>query len=240
MSTIPSKQVIKVLAAPVRIAGFSANGGSTVATAALTTALSTAGENGVSVPVQASASNGLGVITTGASNRCELYAATSKNKLLAGNGEEVYARLTEAAGVYTLTYYTLADTGVETAYSFAGATSIDVEFSYRFDFARLPSDAIIAIGTRNIAQDPGNEAGRQYRERLTVTGTNAINALTKAPVDAGSVVLFVNGVSYDSFGGAAAAFAVNTSTKALTWSAANAGFSIETTDRVVAQYLSNE
>lgn len=239
MSTVPAKQIIKILAAPIRVNNFSANGSSNTVTSAITTALTTAGAGGVSVPLQVSASEGLGVIASGANNKVEIYSSTSKDKI-GSVGEEVYGRLTEAGGVYTLSYYTLSNAGIETAYSFSSATNIDFEFNYRFDFARFPTDGAISITARNISNDPGSTGGMLQREQLTPTAQNTLPNLTKTPISASGVSLIINGIEYDSFGGGAAPFSVNISTKAVSWSAANAGFSIETTDRVIAQYTTLE
>lgn len=236
---IQSKQINKTLAAAVRVSGFSANGGSNTVTTAITSALSTAGDGGLSVPVQV-ASTDIGVITSGTNNRIEIWDATSKDKFVASNGEEVYGRLTESSGVYTLTYYTLPNTGTETAYSFGSSTSIDFEFGYRFDFYRYPTDAAIATVARNINQDPSQSAGRPYAEKLTITAQNTLPNLSKTPVSSSTVELMVWGVSYDALGGGTAYFTVNTTTKALTWSATNAGFNIDTTDYVVARYFTFE
>lgn len=240
MSTVPAKQIIKIQSAFVRVGGFTANGSSNTATTAITTALSTAGAASTSVPLQPSVSEGLGVITTGSNNRVELYDATTKDKIQAANGEEVYGRLTEASGVYTLSYYTLPNTGVETAYTFSGATSIDFEFPYRFDFARFPTDGAIAIRARNISDDPSSSTGQAYAEQLTVTATNTLSVLTKTPVATSTFQLRVNGVDYDTLGSSAARVSVNLTTKAVSWSAANAGFNLETTDRVIARYFTFE
>lgn len=240
MSTIPAKQIIKLLAAFVRVNNFSASSSSGNVTTAITTALSTAGDGGVSVPLQVAAAGTLGVITAASGNRVEVYNATSKDKILAANGEEVYARLTEASGIYTLNYFTLPDTGTEAAHIFPATTPIDFEFSYRFDFNRFPSDGVVSVQTRNISNDPSQGGGRVFRERLTPTAQNAIPNLSRSPIDSAGVALFVNGVSYDTFGGGTASFSVNTSTRAITWSAANSGFNIETTDRIVAQYSTME
>jgi hypothetical protein len=240
MSTIPAKQIVKILSAPVRVAAFSANGGSSTVTTAITTALSTAGNAGVSAPVQVSSSNGLGIITTAPSNRVEIYDATTKDKIASTAGDEVFARLTEVSGVYTLTYYTLPTAGTETAYSFGTSTPIDFEFGYRFDFDRFPVDGIIATSTRNVSQDPAVSGGRIFRERLSPSAQNTIPAVSKTPVDTATFALFVNGVHYDTFGSGAAVVGINTTTKAVSWSAANAGFNVETNDRVVAQYLTYE
>lgn len=236
MTQIPAKQIFKIQAAPVRVGALSvaSSATSTVVTTGITTALSTAAD-GSSVPLQVSSSNGLGIITTGANNRCEIYNATSKDKILAANGEEVYGRLTEASGVYTLSYFTLPNTGTETAYTFPSATSIDFEFGYRFDFARLPIDALISMSTRNISDDPsGAGSGTLFAEQIAVTATNTLALLTKTPVAASTLELIVNGTSQDSF----ADFSL--SGRTITWNAGAAGFALATTDRVIARYSTLE
>lgn len=240
MSTTPAKHVIKFLAASIRASNFTANGASATVTTAITTALSTAGDAASSVPLQAAATTGLGVLTTAPNNRCEVYNATSKDKFLDNKGEEVYARLTEALGAYTLSFYTLPNNGTETAYTFSASTAIDFEFAYRFDFGRLPSDAIVGVSTRNVSQDPSLNAGTAFLERLLPSAQNTLPSLTKTPTSATTLKLIVNGLVYDSLGGLGAFYTANISTKAITWSAANAGFSIDTTDRVIAEYLTLE
>lgn len=235
---IQAKQIDRIQAAFVRVSGFTASGTSSTVTTAISTALSTAGDGGVSVPVQISTSSGLGIITTGANNRVEIYNAATKDKIASSTGEEVYGRITESSGVYTLTYYS-NESGTETSYSFT-STSIDFEFPYRFDFHRLPTDAGISVASRNISNDPSGSSGSAYSEALTVTGTNTISNTTKRPNSADTFKLFVNGVEYDTFGGGSARVSVNISTKAVTWSSSNAGFSIETTDRVIAEYFTYE
>jgi hypothetical protein len=233
---IPAKQIIKPQSASVRVNGFSASGTSGVLTTAIGTALSTAGEGGVSVPVQSlGGSNTIGVIVTGANNRTEIYGGASKLKLTDASGNEVFGRITEAGGVYTLTYFSLV-AGVETAHSMPAA-AIDIEFSYRFDFARFPADAAIAVSARNISNDPAGAGGATSRnERLTVTALNTVSNLGFTPLNAATLALFVNGQQFDTFGGGAAAFSL--SGVAITWSAANAGFSLEVADRVTARYFS--
>ena len=241
MTLFSPKQIKKTLAALIRISAFSASGTSTVVTTPLTSALATAGDGSVSVPLQVSASNGLGVATTGTSNRIEIYDATSKQKI-ASAGNEVYGRLTEATGIYTLSYYTLPLSGVETAYTFAASTPIDFEFVYRFDFSRFPVDGIVGITTRNVSQDAAGAGGglvqTVFSEQLTVTAINTTSNLTKNPVNATTLWLEVNGQVIDSFGGGSAQFTV--ATKIVTWSAVNAGFPLETTDRVIARYATTE
>ncbi|MBD2090211.1 hypothetical protein H6F67_10140 [Microcoleus sp. FACHB-1515] len=238
MSFVQAKQIVKFLFAPIRLNNLSVTGSSQTVTSPLTAALASAGDGGVSVPLQP-AGNGVGVAVTPPHNRCKVYGAASEDTLL-DNGLEIQARLTESNGVYTLAFFTVSDAGTETAYSFPAATPIDVEFNYRFDFWRIPADAIVATTVRSMGNDPTTTAARRFSERLTIGTANTIPNLSKTPTSAADVELIVNGLSYDSFGGSGAFFSVNTDTKAIAWSAANAGISIEPSDRVIARYSTIE
>jgi len=233
MTLLQSKQVSRLFQSYIRVSGFTAAGADDVVTTAITTALSTAGDGGVSVPLQVFSASQVGVVTTGANNRIEIYNATTKAKILTTGGNEVYGRLTESSNVYTLTYYELAS-GVETAYTFA-STSIDFEFVYQFDFYRVPAAFAIGVTTRNISQDPASSGGSVFREPITVTGTNTLNNLTKTPIT--SVALVVNGLTESTVDGTPAFSVLN---KVITWSASNAGYSLATTDKVTAVYSTNE
>lgn len=233
---IPAKQIEKILAAFVRVSAFTANGTSDTVTTPITSALSTAGNGGASVPLQVSSGvTVVGVVTASGKNLVALYDATTKLKLTDGSDNEVYARLTESGGAYTLTYYSLV-AGTETSYSFASDTSIDFEFIYRFDFDRLPSDAIATTQQRNVSDDPasGGASTAQMIEVIACTSTNTLDDLSETPTATTSVILYVNGVAINAFGGGSAAFSI--SGVAITWSASNAGFALATTDKVLAVY----
>lgn len=237
MVKIRAKQNQRYIAASVPVSAFSANGGSGTVTTAISTALSTAGDGGGSVPVQVLSYPGEGIITSGTNNRVEIVDATTKEKIDDGSGNEVYGRLTESGGVYTLTYYKLV-AGVETAHSFGGATSIDFEFGYCFSFENFPYDALVGQRSRLVYQDPQVAASgaRMWIEIRTPTAQDTIPDLTKTPTDADQVFLFINGQMHDSQSGGSFTIA----TRAITWNAANAGFNVETTDRVIAQYWTAE
>jgi hypothetical protein len=237
----PLKQIEGIFAGYTQVTNFSANGSSSNITTAITTALSTAGRGGVSLPLQVSANeNQMGVVTAAPSNRVELRGSTSKDKLQDANQNEIFGRVTEATGVYTLSYFVINDAGAEAAATFSTATAIDFEFVYRFDFKRLPADFAVSLVTRNVSQDvpPGAVIGKGFAELLTVTATNTVSALSKTPDLTANVQLVVNGQSVDNFGGANAPFSV--SGKNITWNAVNAGYILETTDRVIARYTTLE
>ena len=226
------KQIKKILAAPVRVNNVATGAAaSKVVTSDLTTALGTAGDGGVSVPLQVSASLGLGVITTTTANKVQIYDNTTKDKLSDGSGNELYGRITEAAGVYTLSFYSLV-AGVETAYTFGTTTNIDFEFSYRFDFYRLPTDALVAIASRNVADDVNTRGGVFKMEVVTVTAQNTLQALSKTPI-ANTLKLQVRGKTEHCLSGGA----VSAIGKTMNWSTVNAGYNLETTDEVIAEYF---
>ena len=199
---IQSKQIEQLLQGFLQISGLSAviSTATTVITTPLTTLLGSAGRNGVAVPLQVATTTTEGVITSGSGNRAEIFDAVTKDKILnlACDSEEVYGRITEAAGVYSIDYYYLANgTGVETAFTFPATQSIDIELVYQFSFEHLPADFATSIKTRNVADD-GKSKGFGYQEGLTVTATNTVSNLSFSPVDPAQVKLTINGQSFYS------------------------------------------
>jgi hypothetical protein len=92
-----------------------ATGGSTVVTTEMTGKIASAG------------SASLGVVVTAPYNKAPVRQGSGVNKgdkYVDGSGNEVYARITFSAGVWTLTYY-VDLSGVETAYSFSGSNDVD-------------------------------------------------------------------------------------------------------------------
>lgn len=234
MTLLDKSQIDSLQFARIGALNLSATGGSTVVTSALTTVLATSGDGGVSVPLQPSTNSTVGLVTTGTDNVALIAATATKRPIADSNNNEVYAKLTEASGVYTLSYFSLV-AGTETAFSFPSATNIDFYFVYQFDAARMPRNAGVSLNSRIIQQDPGAASSSLIKfEKLTVTALNAVSALTIAPSSATSIRLEVNGKTENPFGGASAAFSV--SGTAVTWSAVNAQYPLRTTFDVVAFY----
>lgn len=223
-----AKQVAKLLYAPVRVSGFTATAAtSDVVTTAVTTALGTAGDGGVAVPLAVATATAAGVVTTG-NNRVEVYNATTQEKIsIAGN--EIYARITEAAGVYTLSYFSVV-AGVETATTLDSAYTLDFEFPYQFTFVTYPREAAVAIKARNVSDDP-KSAAKPFYETVAVTATNTLAALTATPVDLTQVKMTVNGQTLY------APLHFTVVGTAVTVNAGTIGYNIETTDLVYVEYL---
>jgi hypothetical protein len=227
---IQAKQIDRLFDAPVVITGFAATAAtSNAVTAAITTSVSTAGNGGTSVPLQVATATASGVVTLAGVNYVDIYDATTNLKLVSAAGNEVYGRLTEAAGVYTLSYFTEV-AGVETAFTMT-AGNIDFRYSYRFTLATIPVDAMTRTQTTFVGQDPKSSGVTLRQQTLTPTALNTLPALTVAyNATPGIFQLKVNGVTYEITDG----FTVAGTT--VTWTSATVGFDLTTTDRVYALY----
>lgn len=232
---IAAKQVYKVLGASVGVAGFAVGTAwvSIDVTTPLTTALWTAWVNGGSVAVQVAANDTTPGIKTG--DIVEIYDSATGEKINDGNGNEVYGRITEAAGVYTLSFYSLV-AGTETAYNMPTST-LDFIFTYQFDFVDYPTNGALSIKSKKV-QDDIKGGAKSFTETLTVTAIDTVSNTTKTVSDVTKALLFVNGQMLFS-GDTAPAFSITTGW-VITWNATNAGFNLETTDEVVIQYLTNQ
>jgi uncharacterized membrane protein len=233
---IKTKQISALFMAPIHISGLSFTAGvSATVTAALATAAATAGRGSVAVPVQAMSATTEGFATTSPSNSAQIWSAVTKKKLTDNTPaeNEVFGRITQAAGVYTLSTYVLIG-GVETSYAIPSTLPIDIEAVYQFSFEHLPADTFIGMETRNVYADGATGAGRTRQERVVVTGVNVLAALSIAYAGAGRVTLDVNGVVHTNLGGGTADFTI--AGTAITWSAVNSGYSLVPGDIVDVDY----
>lgn len=228
---LAASQIDRLFDGFVRLLNFTANGLSGNITTAITLALSSAGNGGVSVPLQVAVS-GVGVITN---VTVPIFDNALKKPLRNADNNEVYGKITESNGDFTLSFFSLNATGTETAYTFSSATPIDFLIVYRFDFFRVPNNFATAypIGDINLPSTGTNTVAKWFTEKLPVTLPNTVSALTKTPTSNTNVFLHVNGKTENAFGGSGAAFSVNA--KNITWNAANAGDLLTSYD-VVAFY----
>jgi len=239
MPQIQAKQVKRIISAPVKITGLavSSSASSVVVTTQLTSALTTAGEGGVSVPLVSSTTTAQnGVCTTAPINKCEIWDNTTKQKITAGSTQnEIYGKMTISSSIYTLSFYYLDNSGVEQSYSFPSSGTIDFDFIYRYRFHEFPADGAIAAITKNVFLDPKGAGAVEFNEQLTVTSTNTLSNMSNTPAYPTRTKLFVNGKVEVPIGGSPA-YAV--STNQIIWNATNAGYTLETTDIVFVTYYS--
>lgn len=236
---IQSKQIEKILTGKVDITNFpSLAANSANATAVITTALTTAGNGNSPVPLSVSSDvNTQGVVTSGDNNIAIILDNATKVPIDAtGQNSEVYGRITETGGAYTISYFYLDAAGTETAYTFPASTPIDFVFNYRYTFRNYPADAGVSIQSTNINQDPKTVGTKIQIDLLTVTATDTLSNLTQTPTAASELRLLVNGAWYHS--GANQPVGLTGSTP--TWNpsafGADNAWSIVTTDEVYAHY----
>lgn len=236
MGLIQAKQIEKYLIATVGITGFTSSATATDdITTALTAVLTTAGNGGVSVPLQVGSATAEGVATSVSYNKCPIYLnGVGFDRLRDANDDEVYAKVTNpSAGVWQLDYYTTPNNGVEAAYTFAAATDISIELPYWFTFDNLPADALVSTTERHIAPDAAGSS-RQKVETLAATALNTLPDLDSPPV--GNVLLFfINGQMINAKQ-SSSGIAVNATTGAVTVTPVDLGYNITTTDIVTVQY----
>jgi len=104
--------------------------------------------------------------------------ASTRDVIDDGSGNEVYARLSCPGGVYTLTFYSYV-AGVETAYTFAAPTAIDIGYVLvSQDFMRLPAHAGVVQG--EFFGDQAGAVGSVSDTQVSTTGpfSGLLNGLT--------------------------------------------------------------
>lgn len=228
MAQLQAKQISKFLAGFIGLSGLAVTSANSVnVTSALTTALTSGGNGGASVPLQAAVANTtMGVIVAG-DNEMDVFDNVTQQPVTI-SGQKVYARISLAGGVYTASFF-VRTAGAETAQSING--TVQVVVPYLFDFVNYPSDS--AIKWWNVAPASAGSGAKIKIEQLTVTATNTLSNMSALPADSSIVVLNINGADIyptNSF---------SVSGQAITISAAQAtatGYAINTTDTVFVRY----
>lgn len=173
-----------------------------------------------------------GVLTDAPYNRVEIRAlADGKAVVDPATGRTIFARLTQASSVWTLTFYTLIG-GVETVFNMTGHPQVGAAISYRWcemvPFENVDPFSAVFAG-ESVDEVSLNGIRRYYKNTLTIT-TNGQTSITlpKAPApDAIDLTeLNVNGQEME-YG---TDYTISGST--LTWIPAAAGFALSTTDKV--------
>ena len=227
-----AKTIHKPLAATVGMSGVTlwATANNIVITTAITSALTTAGNGGVSVPLQLSADLDTEGLLINAGDTLQIYSEATKAALQI-DGNEVYGKLTESGGAYTISFFSLVG-GVETATDLEAA---DYAFTvpYFFSLVDYPHDAATRFASKYVGQD-APWAGTLFREVVTITALNTLADLSKKPV-ANTIQLSIDGHIVHELQSA-----MTVSGKTITWVAASANYDLETTDNVVASYVTNE
>ena len=226
-----SKTIEKLMASYVYLSGVSIASSTSDITSALSTALGSASTSGGGVPVQNSdEANGVdGVLMD--TLRLPVVDGTSLEPMTDDTtNNEIFGRLSESSGAYTLDLRTLTDAGVEQDAVIADGT-VTCGIPYVFKFVDYPADSAIRFSAYQVGQDSAASGGRIFKELVSVTATDTLASLSNTPFDLTLVSCNVDGHLEDVAGGA---FSVSGS--AITWIPAAAEYSLETSDKVIVGY----
>jgi hypothetical protein len=169
MALIDPKQLKLPFCSKILITGISAVSGtsSTNVTPRIANALDTAGIGGTPVN-NIPSTDGIeapGVIVTPPNNMVKLYLTSNNRPLVTADGFVVYGRLTYSSGIYTLSYFYLNASNVETPYTLPANYTLKGVANYIFPLHQLP--------TYNIANPLINNFEEPIRvENIYGTNTN--------------------------------------------------------------------
>ena len=176
-----------------------------------------------------------GVYTNAPQNKVIIRKAANGKALVDTSNNQIFARLTEAAGVWTLTFYTQSG-GVETALNWSGQVDANAAFHYRWcetvQLSNMAPTSVVEAG-ESIDEFQASSPflhSHALPDYISVT-SNGQTALTLAATPKFSKVdLFVNG----QVQGQGAGKDYTLSGTAITW--LDRHFVLATTDEVIAVY----
>lgn len=125
-----------------------------------------------------------GIVTTTPNNKVQIRASATQQPFEATpGGPDVYGRITEAGGAYTLSYF-YDDNGVETAFTMPTDVGIDILYPESVDFSDLPFNAIV----NGVSFVDGLPAAHQHTlaeiPELSVSSTDITDLATLAALAA--------------------------------------------------------
>lgn len=189
MTRAQKKQINNNKIANMIVTSFAATGNNDIVTPELVTA--TAVDNVTVIP-STGVESSLGFLVTTPDNKLKIIDSTSKSLVGDLNSNEIFGRLTEAAGVYTLTYFSI-QSGIETAVSIT--RTVDFFPCYNYALKDFPFNAGVRLVnsiSAVVAQAPSF---------LAVTGDVTINQLfdiVEIDRTAGDIVITLGDISLGS------------------------------------------
>jgi len=167
---IKAKQIKRLLVGGIVLGNVSFSTGDTSKdiTNALTTALTSAGDWGVSVPLQVS--NDINTQWVVTDKKVVVLDTKTKNDLVI-SGQRVYWVLSESGGTYTVDLKYLDNDWNEQTATLEADQDLDLVTEYRFEFDKLPNDFATSLRFKAVEAD-SNGGGTRILEVASVTATN--------------------------------------------------------------------
>lgn len=176
--------------------------------------------------------DGTGVPTSSPHNYVSLRSYETGKDITAKDGTQIYGRLTEAAGVWTIGFYKSDGAGGEAEHTFSDESEVTKGVTIRFGEVKQVKDINplnIVMGLDQVDEsDVDPNAHRPFTEQVNVVDNQTAISLGYEPKFPGSVDLMINGVSYPA--------AITVSTTNLTFDPSVAGFALESDDEVYVSY----
>lgn len=180
----------------------------------------------------------VGVIASTPNNKVYLRVAGSGHQITDDvHGASIFARLTETSGAWTLSYFSLVN-GTEVPFDFTGHPLVGSNINFRWcevvQAANYKPTSIVYAGEGIDEYDASSASAHLHINDVITITTNGQTALTlsQTPKDGNDVVLVINTATYNQ----PESFTVSGTTVTWTATAANNGFDLETTDKIVANY----
>ncbi len=128
MTRAERKQIDNNKIGQMFVSGFIAAGASDIVTPELVIA---AAADSVTVIPSTGTGSSLGFLVTNPLNKIKIVSNTTKSLIGDINSNEIFGRLTEAAGVYTLSYFSM-QSGIEVSVSLNQTIGFFLEYNYEF------------------------------------------------------------------------------------------------------------
>ena len=141
-----------------------------------------------------------GVYTVPPQNVVYMYNADTGKSFQDSSGRQIFARLTEAAGVWTLSYFVLI-AGVETAHDFTGSGDVGEPYNYRYcetvQVKDLSPTSVVNNGDNIdeiVASDPNSH--QHEREQFVATAGQTVFNVANTIKFPDAAILSIYGISY--------------------------------------------
>lgn len=176
--------------------------------------------------------DGVGVPTSSPYNYVSLRNADTGKDITDKQGVQVFGRLTESAGVWTITFFKSDGSGGEAEHTFSDEPIVGTDVTIRFGEVKQikdinPLSVVMGLDTVDESDiDPNSH--RPFAEQINAVNNQTTIPLGHKPKFPSAVSLLINGVNV------AAHIGVSEST--LTFDAAGIGYALESDDVIMAIY----
>jgi len=189
VTRVQKKQIDNNKIGQMFVSGFAAAGTSDIVTDELVIAAS---NDNVTVIPSTGVEISLGFLVTNPLNKIKIVSNATKSLIGDLNSNEIFGRLTEVAGVYTLSYFSIQN-GTETAVTLSQTIDFFPEFNYKFkDF---PFDSPLRVLDNIVNVVAVAPSLLQTSSNITI---NQHFDIVEIDLSSGSIIITLGDISLDS------------------------------------------